>query len=52
MKPEWRVTTGEHLLVLPVTSATQPCWTVEFTGVSPEREQPVRASTSVSLVDQ
>ena len=41
---------GEDLLVPPVTSATCYPGTVEFTGVSPEREQPVTASTSLSLV--
>ena len=41
---------GENQLVLCVTSAIPSQWTVEFTGVSPEREQPVTASTSLSLV--
>ena len=41
---------GEDQLVPPVTSMASTHWTVEFTGVSPEREQPVTASTSLSLV--
>ena len=41
---------GEDLLVLPVPSASWSLRTVEFTGVSPEREQPVTASPSLSLV--
>ena len=43
-------TAGEDQLVPPVKSASSSHWTVEFTGVSPEREQPVTASTSLSLV--
>jgi len=42
--------TGGNWLVPPVTSVTFTHWTVEFTGVSPEREQPVAASASASLV--
>ena len=42
--------TGENELVPPAASATSTLWTAEFTGVSPEREQPVTASTSLSLV--
>lgn len=41
---------GESQLVLHVPSAPSSHGTVEFTGVSPEREQPVTPSPSPSLV--
>ena len=41
---------GGNQLVPSVTSATSSHGTVEFTGVRPQREQPVPASTSLSLV--
>ena len=50
-KPELSVElTGGRQFVLLVTSVASSQWTAEFTGVSPEREQPVTASTSLSLV--
>ncbi|KAK5613287.1 hypothetical protein CRENBAI_024525 [Crenichthys baileyi] len=39
-------------LVPPVTSAASMNMILECTGVSPEREQPAAASSSLSLVDQ
>ena len=41
---------GGNQLGPPVTSAIHSHGTVEFTGVSPEREQPVTALASMSLV--
>ncbi|MEQ2162985.1 hypothetical protein GOODEAATRI_025583 [Goodea atripinnis] len=40
----------ENLLVPPVTSAASTNMILECTGVSPEREQPAAASSSLSLV--
>ncbi|KAK1890369.1 Protein turtle like B [Dissostichus eleginoides] len=50
MRKELSVRTGEDLLVPPVTSAPWTLWTVEFTGVSPQRDPPVTPSPSPSLL--